>query len=109
MAKDLNAQQQCDSMCLHASTTCRLPGCLTSRRREGEGEDVVLVGVYSDTDNTSTLVSCMFVLAVTVALRAVVKACCWAELKGMRLLPYRLMAAMMATTASADWLLTGAA
>ena len=80
---------------------------MTSKRRDGEG-DVVLVGVYSETERTSMFVNCMFVLANNVAPRAAAKACRCVEPKGMRLLPYRLMAAMTAAEASADWLLTGA-
>lgn len=80
---------------------------MTSKRRDGEG-DVVLVGVYSETDRTSMSFNCICVLANTVAPRAAAKACRCVEPKGMRLLPYRLMAAMTAAEASADWLLTGA-
>ena len=80
---------------------------MTSKRRDGE-EDVVLVGVYSETDRISMLVDCKFVLANTVAPRAAAKACRCIEAKGMRLLPYRLMTPMTAAGASADWLLTGA-
>ena len=50
----------------------------------------------------------MCVLANTVVLKAAAKACRCIEPKGMRLLPYRLMAATTAAEASADWLLTGA-
>ena len=80
---------------------------MTSKRRDGEG-DVVLVGVYSETDRTSMFATCKFALANTVVLRAAVKACRCIEAKGTRLLPYRLMAPMTAAEASADWLLTGA-
>ncbi len=80
---------------------------MTSKRRDGAG-DVVLVGVYSETDRTSMSFNCICVLANTVAPRAAAKACRCVEPKGMRLLPYRLMAAMTAAEASADWLLTGA-
>ncbi len=80
---------------------------MTSKRRDGEG-DVVLVGVYSETDRTSMFATCKFALANTVVLRAAVKACRCVEAKGTRLLPYRLMAPMTAAEASADWLLTGA-
>ena len=80
---------------------------MTSKRRDSEG-DVVLVGVYSETDRISMFVDCKFVLANTVAPRAAAKACRCIEAKGMRLLPYRLMTPMTAAGASADWLLTGA-
>jgi hypothetical protein len=80
---------------------------MTSKRRDGEG-DVVLVGVYSETDRTSMFATCKFALANTVVPRAAVKACRCVEAKGTRLLPYRLMAPMTAAEAPADWLLTGA-
>lgn len=69
---------------------------------------MVLVGKYSETDNNSMLVICMSVLAVTTALRAAVRAWRCLGPKGVKLLPYRLMVAMMAARASADWLETGA-
>lgn len=47
---------------------------MTSRRRDGEGEDVVLLGTTSEMDRSSMLVSAMLVLAVTVALKALIKA-----------------------------------
>lgn len=48
---------------------------MTSKRRDGEEEDVVLVGRYSETDNSSMLVSDVLVLFTTVAPRAVVRDC----------------------------------
>lgn len=88
---------------------CSLPRGLSvaSKRRDGEG-DVVLVGVYSETDRTSMFANCKFTLANTVVPRAAAKACRCVEEKGTRLLPYRLMAPKTAAEASADWLLTGA-
>ena len=80
---------------------------MPSKRRDGE-EDVVLVGVYSETDRNSMFANCKFVLANTVALKAAAKARRCIETKGTRLLPYRLMAPMTAAEASADWLPTGA-
>ena len=46
---------------------------MTSKRREGAGEDVVLLGTNSEMDNSSMLVSSMCVLAATVVLKAVIR------------------------------------
>lgn len=83
-------------------------GCLASKRREGAGEDVVLLGTHAETDNSSMLVSAMCVLAVTVAPKAAIRTWRCAGPKGMRPCPYKLMVATIAARASADWLETGA-